>query len=124
MTNQCSTLTQSFTLLQIQVPAGKDRLEYVNTLRGDPVEQAEEDMPLTPPADSDDEGSESMLDSKQLHASLTLEAPENAPLVVDWHRDAYPWVCVLMLSDVSLAIYLHNMYTQISRQLTRCSRSG
>jgi hypothetical protein len=42
---------------------------------------------MEPPADAD--------------PNLAATGEEDMPMVVDFHRDAYPWVAVLMLSDVS-----------------------
>lgn len=44
---------------------------------------------MEPPADAD--------------PNLAATGEEDTPMVVDFHRDAYPWVAVLMLSDVSSA---------------------
>lgn len=58
----------------IQVPAGWDRREYINTLSADPFAKSQ--------------------------VSVAPKNNEKAAPVVGYHRDAYPWVCVLMLSDV------------------------
>ncbi len=39
---------------------------------------------------------------KDENGTIVPENDENA--VVDWHRDSYPFVCVLMLSDASAMI--------------------
>ncbi|PWN48444.1 hypothetical protein IE53DRAFT_197212 [Violaceomyces palustris] len=79
--------------VNIQVPKGKTREEFVSQLKVDPFGNQVE-RPLTPPAE------EPKMAGGNQHAQ-SEEEEEEPPLVVGWHRDAYPWVCVLMLSDVA-----------------------
>lgn len=58
----------------IQVPAGWDRRKYIETLSADPYAKS--------------------------HVSLASTDDKETPAVVGFHRDVYPWVAVLMLSDV------------------------
>ena len=61
------------------------REEYVKTLRDDPNPK-----PLTPPAQ----------DKASVSASGQGAGNEGVP-IVDYHKDSYPVVAVVMLSDVS-----------------------
>lgn len=59
-------------------------MDYMRSLDADP---------FTPPSVS--------LLQEEARLASTDEREKAAPLVVDYHKDAYPWVAVLMLSDVS-----------------------
>ncbi|CEH17210.1 hypothetical protein CBOM_03271 [Ceraceosorus bombacis] len=68
----------------IQVPKGMSRVDYMRGLDADP---------FAPPSVS--------LLSDEAGSKTVNSGDRTAPLVVDYHKDAYPWVAVLMLSDVS-----------------------
>ena len=72
----------------IQVPANSTREAYCKTLHPDPYHRSGGRPAASTSAVSDND---------------TVDAAEDddTPMVVGFHRDAYPWVAVLMLSDVS-----------------------
>ncbi|CAD6906371.1 unnamed protein product [Tilletia laevis] len=86
--------------VNIQVPSGMTRKQYLATLKEDPFAAGAIQLPHSPPTSPAENAKTS---SKRLEAppQVGQEEPDMNNLVVGWHKDAYPIVVVLMLSDVS-----------------------
>jgi len=77
----------------IQVPSNHTRESYLKTLRDNPVP-----ISLTR---SSTQASTSKAKGPFTEPSLESKDEEEGVPVVGYHRDSYPWVVVVMLSDVS-----------------------
>ncbi|KAE8211716.1 hypothetical protein CF327_g4553 [Tilletia walkeri] len=86
--------------VNIQVPKGMTRQQYAATLKEDPFASGA-GHPANTSHESVAQNAETV--SKRLQSSAPAEdaEPDMNNLVVGWHKDAYPIVAVLMLSDVS-----------------------
>lgn len=75
----------------VQVPENETRESYIRKIHPDPFH------------DKNTSTSNALTTTSSSTNAATDDDESDIPMVVGFHRDAYPWVAVLMLSDVSCA---------------------